>query len=139
MPTVSSGASGALGSARVPHLAVVEGLSRLQQQRQRAVHRGFHGGRRQVQDPHVLHVGPFPAPLPQRVVGEAEVHGGKELLPEAVAGKGPGLAHQGADDVAVIDVGFTLAMHPLHPFHQVVLVVHCHPVGVQPGSVPPSR
>ena len=85
-----------------------------------------------MQDPHVLHVGPFPAALPERVIGEAEVHGRKQLLPEAVAGKGPGLAHQGADDVAVIDVGFPLTTHPLHPFHQVALVVHCHPVGVQP-------
>ena len=67
----------------------------------------------------------------QRVVGEAEVHGGKQLLPEAVAGKGSGLAHQRADDVAVIDVGFPLATHALHPFHQVALVVHFHPVGVQ--------
>ena len=84
-----------------------------------------------MQDPHVLHVGPFPTPLPERVVGQPEVHVGKQLLAEAVAGEGTGLAHQGADDVAVIDVGFPLAMHPLHAFHQVVLVVHFHPVGVQ--------
>ena len=85
-----------------------------------------------MQYPHVLHVGPLPAPLPERVVGEAEVHGGKQLLAEAVAGEGSRFAHQGADDVAVIDVGFPLAMHPLHPFHLVALVVHFHPVGVQP-------
>ena len=72
-----------------------------------------------------------PAPLPQRVVGQPEVHGGKQLLPEAVAGKGSGLAHQRPNDVAVIDVGFPLATHPFHPFHQVALVVHFHPVGVQ--------
>ena len=33
--------------------------------------------------------------------------------------------------MAVIDVGFPLATHPLHAFHQVALVVHFHPVGVQ--------
>ena len=59
------------------------------------------------------------------------MHGGKQLLAEAVAGEGTRFAHQGADDVAVIDVGFPLAMHPLHAFHQLVLVVHFHPVGVQ--------
>ena len=63
-----------------------------------------------MQDPHVLHVGPFPTPFPERVVGQPEVHGRKELLAEAVAGEGSRLAHQGADDVAVIDVGFPLAM-----------------------------
>ena len=84
-----------------------------------------------MQDPHVLHVGTLPAPLPQRVVGQPEVHGGKQLLPEAVAGKGAGLAHQRPNDVAVIDVGFPLATHPFHPFHPVALVVHFHPVGVQ--------
>ena len=56
---------------------------------------------------------------------------GKSCSTEAVAGEGSRLAHQGADDVAVMDVGFPLAMHPLHPFHQVDLVVHFHPVGVQ--------
>ena len=40
--------------------AVVERPARLQQQRQGAVHRGLHGGRRQVQDAHVLHVGVQP-------------------------------------------------------------------------------
>ncbi len=60
------------------------------------------------------------------------MHGGKQLLPEAVAGEGSGLAHQRADDVAVIDVGFPLTTHPFHAFHQVVIIVHCHPVGVQP-------
>ena len=34
--------------------------------------------------------------------------------------------------MAVIDVGFPLATHPLNAFHQVALVVHFHPVGVQP-------
>ena len=87
---------------------------------------------RQVQDAHVLHVGTLPAPFPEGVVGQAELLGGKQLLPETVTGEGPGLAHQGADDVAVIDAGFPFAPHPLHPFHQVVLVVHFHPVGVQP-------
>ena len=77
-----------LGLGKIPHLGVVEGLARLQQQRQRAVHIGFHGLRRQVQDPHVLHVGTLTTPLPERVVGETEVRGGKELLPEAVAGEG---------------------------------------------------
>ena len=43
------------------------------------------------QDPHVLHV---TTPFPERVVGQPEVHGGKQLLPEAVAGEGSRLAHQ---------------------------------------------
>ena len=83
---------GRLGLGQVFHLGVVEGLARLQQQGQRAVHIGHggrrHGLRRQVQDPHVLHVGTFPAPFPERVVGETELHGGKQLLSEAVAGEG---------------------------------------------------
>ena len=64
-------------------------------------------------------------------VGQAEGHGGKHLLPEPVAGEGPGLAHQGADDVAVIDVGLPFTAHPLHAFHQVALVVHFQTLGVQ--------
>ena len=90
------------------------------------------GGRRQVQDAHILHVGAFAAPPFEGVVGQPEVPGGKQLLSEAVAGKGPGFAHQGPDDVAVIDVGFPLTVHPLQAFHQATLVVHFHPVGVQP-------
>ena len=62
----------------------------------------------------------------------AGIAGWEQLLPEAVAGKGPGLSHQRADDVTVIDVGFPFTAHPLHAFHQVVLVLHFHPVGVQP-------
>ena len=58
--------------------------------------------------------------------------GGKHLLTEAVAGEGPGLAHQGPDDVAVVDPGFSLAPDPLHSFHQVALVVHFQMLGVQP-------
>ena len=45
-----------------------------------------------------------------------KVHGGKQLLPEAVTGEGTRLAHQRADDVAVIDVGFTFTAHPFHAF-----------------------
>ena len=39
-----------------------------------------------------------------------------KLLPEAVTGEGTRLAHQRADDVAVIDVGFTFTAHPFHAF-----------------------
>ena len=57
---------------------------------------------------------------------------GEQLFPEAVAGKGPGLAHHGTDDVPVVDTGFPLAADPLHAFHKHILVVDFHPVGVQP-------
>ena len=46
-------------------------------------------------------------------------------------GEGPGLAHQGANDVAVVDVGLPLASDTFHPFHQVVLVVHFQVLGLQ--------
>ena len=57
---------GRLWLRQVAHLRVVEGLVRFQQQGQGAVHRGFHSRRRQVQDAHVFHVSPFPAPLVER-------------------------------------------------------------------------
>ena len=39
---------------------------------------------KKVQDPHVLHVSPFASPPLEGVVGQAEGHGGKHLLPEPV-------------------------------------------------------
>ena len=68
-----------------------------------------------MQDAHVLHVGAFAAPPFEGVVGQTEVAGWKQLLPEAVAGKGPGLAHQRPDDVSVIDVGLPLTAPPSPP------------------------
>ena len=65
-----------------PEQAVVDFQVRLAGQGER---RGFwrfglHGGRRQVQDAHLLHVGPLAAPFPQRVVGQAELPGGERLV-----------------------------------------------------------
>ena len=53
------------------------------------------------------------------------------MLPEPLAGEGLGLAHQGANDVVVVDPGFPLASHPFHPFHEGTLVVHFDTVGLQ--------
>ena len=65
-------------------------------------------------------------------MGQPKGHGGKQLLTETVAGEGPGLAQQGADDVAVVDAGLELASDALHSFHQVAFVVNCQVLGVQP-------
>ena len=54
------------------------------------------------------------------------------MLTEPVARESPRLAHEGVDDVPVIDAGFPLAPHPLHAFHQVASVEHLHGVRVQP-------
>ena len=60
-----------------------------------------------MQDPHVLHVGPFPTPFPECVIGEAEAQGEKQRLPGAVTGKGSGLAHQRPDETGRDGVGQT--------------------------------
>jgi hypothetical protein len=66
----------------------------------------FHGGlvvpRRQVQDPQVLLVGRAGLGSRQRVVGPPEGARREQLLPVAVLGERPRLAHQPVDDVAVV-------------------------------------
>ena len=52
--------------------------------------------------------------------------------PGTSSGRKPRLAHQRADDVAVIDVGLPLTLHPFHAFHQVDPEVDFHSVGVHP-------
>ena len=61
------------------------------------------GRRRQVQQAHVLDVGPLAVRSPQRVIGGPERQRREQLFPEAIPGKRARLADQATDDVAVID------------------------------------
>jgi hypothetical protein len=56
-----------------------------------------------VQDPQVLLGRPLRLPLHQQVIGQAEAAAGEQVGPVAVVGKGPRLAQQPVDDMAVVD------------------------------------
>ena len=76
-------------------------------ERQRAVHRGLDAvvpssGRIRT---YSTSARSKPAPLPQHVVGQPRLHGGKQGLTERERAKAPGLPHQTSQTCAVLDVG----------------------------------
>ena len=63
------------------------------------------GRRRQVQQAHVLDVGPLAVRSPQRVIAGPERQRREQLFPEAIPGKRARLADQKTDDVALDRTG----------------------------------
>ena len=86
----------------------------------------------QVQEVDVLLVGTPRLLDPQRVVGPPERRRRVEVLAVDVAGERPGLAHQPADHVPVVDVVLVLAAQPLQPQHHLLRVPHLDLVHADP-------
>ena len=85
-----------------------------------------------MQDTQVLQIGLGIVIGQQRIVGAAELQAGEQRFAEHVAAKGTGLAHQGMDDVPVIDPVPLSANESLHDRHRRALVIEFHDVGVRP-------
>jgi hypothetical protein len=101
-----------------PHRRLGRRLSGRQQGRQRRLDLGLAFLGRQVQQPHILLVGPPRLPVPQRVIGPTVGQRRVQVLAVHVAGEGPRLTHQPAADVAIVDAVLLLAAQPLHRLHQ---------------------
>jgi hypothetical protein len=95
-----------------------------QQLRQGRRHGRLAFARRQVQHLHVVLVRAGAILRLQGVVGLAERGRRVQVSPEGVAGERPRLAHQPADDMAVVDGVLALPAQPRHPLHQGVGVPH---------------
>jgi hypothetical protein len=87
--------------------------------------------RRQVQDPQVLLDGTLGELLDQPVIDQAEATRRKQLVPIAVVGKRPRLAHQPVDDVPVVDAVLASAAQPGTALDEALAVPDLNVVGVQ--------
>ena len=101
---------------------------------------GLHGRlallRRQVQDTQVFPVGLSRVLAHQGVISHAEHARGKQLLPVAILGKGPGLAHQPVDHVAVVHALLVATPQAWQPLDQLPGVPNLHLFGIEPDLDP---
>jgi hypothetical protein len=74
----------------------------------------------QIKQMHILLICTSRLPRQQRVIGTSVSQCRIEIFPVHVAGKRPGLAHQPADDVPVVDPVLVLAAQTRHALHQLL-------------------
>ena len=94
----------------------------VEQLRQGVCHHCFALATGQVEKLHVLLVGSARLLAEQGIVGPPERRRRIEIFAIHIAGKGPRLADQPANDVAVVDAVLVLATQPLHALHQLLRV-----------------
>jgi hypothetical protein len=89
-----------------------------------------------VQDPQVLLRRPLRMTLAQHVVSQPEAARREQVPAIAIVRKGPRLAHQPVDDVAVLDAVLAPPTQARQRLHPPLGVPHLDPLRVQPGLHP---
>jgi len=74
--------------------------------------------------------------LEQQVVSQAKAAGGEQVGPVAVIGKGPWLADQPVDDVAIVDLVLALTPQARQLLHLLLGVPDLEPLGIEAGLDP---
>jgi hypothetical protein len=90
----------------------------------------------QVQDAQVLLGRPGRLPLEQQVVGHAEAAAGEQVGTVAVVSERSRLAHQGVDDVSVVDLVLATSPQTGQLGHLLVGIPELQPLGMQAGLEP---
>jgi hypothetical protein len=103
----------------------------LQQSRQRRLDLALALPRRQVQNLQIFLDRTLGLLRPQQVISQPKAAAGEQLVPVAVVGEGPRLAHQPVDDVPVADAVFAPATQTRQAFHQTLGIPDLDLVGVQ--------
>ncbi len=88
------------------------GRADLQEQCERGFNLHLTTARRQVENPHIVLVGPLGVAAAQCIIGLAKQQRREERVVVAVLGKGTWLANQRVDQVAILNLLLVLPAHP---------------------------
>src|SRR5712691_4712501 len=122
----------------IPHGVKARQRCLVQQQPEGEFHFGLGSAGCQVQDPHVVAIGPLWLADAQRIVDATERKAREQVVVVAVLGEGAGLADQGPDHMAIVDTMLAVAEQPRHAQQVARPPIYLQHLGPYPYQQPGS-